>query len=694
MHICIEAFRKMHFLYPAFLFALVSLAIPVLIHLFNFRRYQKVYFSNVQFLKEIREQQSSRRNLKERLILAARLLALFFLVLAFARPYIPGAHVANVGAQKEISIFIDNSYSMETLNREGSLLDEAKRRAKEIAAAYSINDRFQLLTQDFEGKHQRLLSRDEFDDAVDFVKISPRTRSLQQIVNRQQSLLNTQASAAKAIFIISDFQKNSIGNQPVKVQDGISTNLVQLTANTQANVAVDSVWLLNAIHRPGEIEKLIVRLQNFAGENSVKIPLKLTINGVQKALGGFTVNARSAQNDTLTFSGLQPGWQRGKISLQDNPVIFDNDFYFTFNVKDKMPLLLIDGGTPNPFLSSVFNSDPFFAVRHAPEGNIDYATLNTYPLIVISDVRSVTGGVAQQLKNYVSKGGTLCVFPPADADLPAYTSFLQSLNAAYPEKLVTENLKVSQLNLQNPVFKSIFEEFPQNPDLPVVKKYYKLSNSGSGLESLMQITGGDQFWASYKSGRGKVFVSAVPLDDNFSNLQRHALFVPAMFRIALLSGNEQGLFYSLGHDETMEIPPVQTSEKQLLKLTKGSTSIIPDVRQQEGSTTLYASDQLQETGIYDLKKQDSTVSVMAFNDNRSESDLSYYTPSELGKLVPQANEILQGGKGSLKNKVGETNFGIQLWKLCIILALLFLAAEILLVKFFKVDQTSILQPAT
>src|ERR1700744_256367 len=506
----------MHFLYPAFLFALVSLAIPVLIHLFNFRKYQKVYFSNVQFLKEIREQQSSRRNLKERLILAARLLALFFLVMAFARPYIPGQNGASSGTQNAISIFLDNSYSMQTLNREGSLLDEAKRRAKEIASAYSINDRFQLLTQDFEGKHQRLLSRDEFNDAVDFVKISPRSRSLQQIVNRQQSLLNTQASAAKAIFIISDFQKNIIGNQPVKVQDGVSMNLVQLTANTQANVAVDSVWLLNAIHRPGETEKLVVRLQNFAGENSVKIPLKLSINGVQKALGGFTVNARSAQNDTLTFSSLQPGWQKGEITLQDNPVIFDNDFYFTFNVKDKMPLLLIDGGTPNQFLSSVFASDPFFAVRHAPDGNIDYATLNTYPLIVISDVRTVSAGVAQQLKSYVSKGGTLCVFPPADADLPAYTSFLQSLNAAYPEKLVTENLKVSQLNLQNPVFKNIFEEFPQNPDLPVVKKYYKLSNSGNGLESLMQITGGDQFWASYKSGKGKVYVSAVPLDDNFS----------------------------------------------------------------------------------------------------------------------------------------------------------------------------------
>jgi hypothetical protein len=97
----------MHFLYPAFLFALLSLAIPVLVHLFNFRRYQKVYFSNVQFLKEIQEQQSSRRNLKERLILAARLLALFFLVLAFARPFISNTNNTKAGArQRIVSVFI------------------------------------------------------------------------------------------------------------------------------------------------------------------------------------------------------------------------------------------------------------------------------------------------------------------------------------------------------------------------------------------------------------------------------------------------------------------------------------------------------------------------------------------------------------------------------------------------------------
>jgi len=338
----------MHFLYPAFLFALFSLAIPVLIHLFNFRRYQKVYFSNVQFLKEVQERQSSRRNLKERVILAARLLALFFLVLAFAKPYIPGQHAADAGKQQAVSIFVDNSYSMETINREGSLLDEAKRKAKEVASAYSINDRFQVLTQDFEGKHQRFLSRDEFNDAVDAVKISPESRNLQQIISRQQHLLDMHREGLRSLYVISDFQKNMSDNEPVKADTGVRINLVRLTADILPNVAVDSVALLSAIHRPGDGEKLVVRLHNYADETAEKIPLKLLINGTQKALGSYTIKARSVQYDTLTFSGLQAGWQRAEIALQDNPVTFDNQFYFSFNVKQQMPVLLIDGGTPIP----------------------------------------------------------------------------------------------------------------------------------------------------------------------------------------------------------------------------------------------------------------------------------------------------------------------------------------------------------
>src|SRR5476651_2511732 len=106
----------MQFIYPAFIFGLLSLAIPFIIHLFHFRRYQKVYFSNVQFLKNIQQKQSSRKNLKRRLILASRMLALMFLVLAFSKPFIPSGHAQTSNKQHTVSVFIDNSYSMQTVN--------------------------------------------------------------------------------------------------------------------------------------------------------------------------------------------------------------------------------------------------------------------------------------------------------------------------------------------------------------------------------------------------------------------------------------------------------------------------------------------------------------------------------------------------------------------------------------------------
>ena len=80
---------RMKFLHPEILWGLSALSIPILVHLFNFRRFKKVQFSNVAFLKDIRQETQSKRILRHLLILAARMLAIACLVLAFAQPYIP-----------------------------------------------------------------------------------------------------------------------------------------------------------------------------------------------------------------------------------------------------------------------------------------------------------------------------------------------------------------------------------------------------------------------------------------------------------------------------------------------------------------------------------------------------------------------------------------------------------------------------
>ncbi|MCE3281230.1 MAG: hypothetical protein K0S44_3421 [Bacteroidetes bacterium] len=119
----------MSFIYPAFLFALSAIAIPIIIHLFNFRKYKTVYFSNVRFLKEVKQETQAKSKLKHLLVLLARILFILFLVLAFAQPFIPVQNSKVVPGNKAISIFIDNSFSMDAVNKNGTLLDEAKKRA-------------------------------------------------------------------------------------------------------------------------------------------------------------------------------------------------------------------------------------------------------------------------------------------------------------------------------------------------------------------------------------------------------------------------------------------------------------------------------------------------------------------------------------------------------------------------------------
>ena len=158
----------MQFLYPSFLWTLLALAIPIIIHLFYFRRFKRVYFTNVKFLKEVKEETSARRKVRNLLVLLSRMFAIAMLVFAFAQPFIPQNTEVQKG-DKSVSVFIDNSFSMNALSEDVPLIEKAKQRAREVVNAYSVEDRFQILTNEFEGRHQRLVSKEDALALIDEV---------------------------------------------------------------------------------------------------------------------------------------------------------------------------------------------------------------------------------------------------------------------------------------------------------------------------------------------------------------------------------------------------------------------------------------------------------------------------------------------------------------------------------------------
>ena len=673
----------MNFLYPGFLFALLSVAIPVIIHLFNFRKFKKVYFSNVQLLKEVEQQNSSKEKLKNLLILLSRILAIIFLVLAFAQPYIPLNNQKTTAVNNSVSIYIDNSYSMEAINKDGSLLDEAKRRAKELIKGFGINDRFQLLTNDFEGKHQRLLNKEEFLKALDDVKISASNRNLQQILNRQGNILTSAAN--KYSFLISDFQKNIASVKKLETKTDIQYSFLKLNATALPNVGVDSVWTLSPNHQPGANEKLVVQIKNYSEEEAVNIPLKLAINNQQKGLSSVTIPAGKTIKDTLSFSGLKSGWQKGVISIKDFPVTFDDSLSFSFKVDESLPVLSINGPNAGSYIKALFGADKYYKLTENSESNINYNSLSNFGLIVLNGLSNPSSGLAQQLKTYLTSGGSVVIFPDLDSDIKVYNSFLGALSLPQIQNLNNTASKVDQIDLQHPIFKTVFEEIPKNLDLPTVNRYYDFAeNNASNKENIMSLPGGKLFFSKYGIGSGQVYLSATGLNANDGNFARHPVFVPLMYRLTLNSGLDDALYYNLGNDRALASKQLTLGKNQTLKLTAKNFEIIPEVRQAGGKTLIYTADQIKLPGFYNLNLADSLIGVYSFNIGRTESDMHYLSKTELDELAEKSNlKIYDTDKDAVKLIAGSNKIGQTLWKLCLILSLIFIAAEILLIRFFN-----------
>ena len=257
----------MSFVYPQLLWGLLALLIPIIIHLFHFRRFKKVYFSNVKLLKEIKEEKSARNKVKNFLVLLSRLLAFAFLIFAFAQPFISKNDSVKSG-KKYVSIFIDNSYSMMAATEDVPLLDKTKRRAEEIVSAYGPSDQFQILTHELRGSQQRWINKDNVCNAIEEIELSPEVSPLSSVhlVQRQTAPVDDN----HIVYILSDFQK-SITNLELEKDTTMEINLIPMQAIKERNISIDSAWFESVVPSINQNNRLYVKVTNHSDEKQSDI---------------------------------------------------------------------------------------------------------------------------------------------------------------------------------------------------------------------------------------------------------------------------------------------------------------------------------------------------------------------------------------------------------------------------------------
>jgi len=688
----------MQFVHPLFLFAFASLAIPVIIHLFNFRRFKKVYFTNVRFLDEIQQETKRQSELKQIIILLDRLLTISALIVAFAQPYIPGSLFQKKSAgQTAISIYIDNSFSMEAMATQGRLIDIAKSKAVEIASLYQKSDVFQLMTNDYEGKHQYFVSKEEFGKLVEEVQPSPKARKLSEIITRQKELLSSQSLKNREAFLISDFQKQFADFSAIHPDTNASWFLVPVTYGKRNNLYIDSVFFESPVHQPDQQVKLKIRIRNASEENLEKIPVKLRINNIQKALASISVPAESSDEVILPFTENLSGIQNGMLELTDYPVTYDDLFYFSYPILPSIPVLTINGIKENQYLHMIFGTDSAFRYFSTSDKNVNYSSIPGYPLVILNGLDQLSSGLRKELSKYILDGGNIIIFPPEQIESDAYDDFLAPLHAPVFLNPDTNQQRVSGIALESDVFSDIFEKnaegkisLQENADFPSVLKHYTFRKViNSNLEILMKLQNGHAFLVKSTAGKGKIYLFASPLDEKWTNFPRHLLFLPTLYKIALLSLPSPQLYYNLGNELGIELTSDSLNEKKMLSIKKndGDFEMIPEIRMLASRISLFLHDQIKEPGWYTVFDEKTKMAGLAFNYDRHESDLKCLTVKEIHEQMRrfQAKNVflLEEKKVSIATQIKEINQGTPIWKYFIILALIFLAVEILLLRLLK-----------
>ncbi|HTB05458.1 MAG TPA: BatA domain-containing protein [Bacteroidia bacterium] len=684
----------MNFLFPSFLYALSAVSIPILIHLFNFRRYKRLYFSNVRFLQEVVQESRSRSRLKHWLVLLCRILIIAFLVFAFAQPFIPNKSGNITAGNKAVSIFIDNSFSMNAINQNGTLLEDAKTKAIQIAQSLNAADKIQLVSQDFDEAQERWLNKDEFIEELKGLKISPYSRQLSEILQRQQENLEHSESPVKEDFIISDFQKSVSEIPNFHASADINTDLVPETAETKKNISVDTCWFNSPVHIPGKTEQLSVKLTNYSTVAVSNSPVKLFLNGEEKAMSSFNIDPMTSVTITLSFIPGQKPIQQGEIKISDYPINFDDNLYFSFRLSSRIPVLWIhpDSLSKNVFIRALYGKDSLFTLQEAAANHLDYSTLPSYRLLILDNIRSVTSGMSQEINKYISQGGNILIIPPSQGiDQLSYQNFLSYMDCSYYERLDTAHLKVDKLNYESIIYSDVFEKKQHpNMDLPIVSKHYVISHTTKALsENIMKMDNGNDFLDLFHYNKGNIYLLAVSLTDEFSNFQKHAIFVPTLYNIGLYSSPNTSLYYTLGNIQPIEAPSISLPQNVFFKIeaTKDTLSVLPERRIINDNVFLFLHNQITQAGNYKLMAGDSLVSGISFNYNRKESDMSYLTPADIETLCERAGmknvSVLPSSSASLPSLLTEVNRGKYYWKYCVLLALLFLALEEVILRLWK-----------
>lgn len=655
-------------MFPLFLLAGLTIAIPILIHLFNLRRYKTVYFPNTRFLKNIQLHSQKQSQLRYKWLLALRILFLLFLVLAFAQPFFQDKNQKKTTDRLQV-IYIDNSSSMSVKKGARTLLDIAKESARKQLQQTAPGSRFILLTNDKPVSYQPMPAEKAIA-ALNGIDISAVSKSSSQIFSTVQGLAESDAKSGADVYYYSDFQQSSFS--PVPSSNNIHFYGVPVRAEAIQNVFIDTAFLAAPVLQTGQSNQLIVK-SKLIGKQPEEMPvLQLSVNGQVKNAASLNFAAKNESTDTLSFQVNGAGWQKIMLTVNDAAVRFDDTFRITARSAASFSVLALNENQPNPFIQAAFKAyNGFRLEQRSLNENDDW---KQYNLIILNGITRLNETLVKQIISALQNGQSICIFPGKTPDVKSLNEGLDKISDIRITGIDTATQTASSLQQGSELVRDLFERIPENVQLPVANWHYIIeAGLSANQQSVLSFRNGDPFLAQYTPSRGKLYLLATSADLQAGNFTGSYFFVPFLYQMTTQSKSGDIFAITAGKPQPVYLSINNTGERNMVHLFADGMDLIPPQRPSGAGLDIFIGEVVQQPGFYNLSAEGIDTTVIALNQDRLESQLTLWDMNQLKSQWKGGNIHWANSSSVTAEDKNGTSF--PLWKVCTILALLMLAAE-------------------
>ncbi len=512
---------NLSFLYPAFLAGAAAIALPIILHLLRRDVAPDVPFTAVRLLRRSPVERVHNRRLKDLLLLAARVIALLLLAVAFARPYVQGAVPAPVRV-----VAIDRSYSMGGPGR----FDRARALARaavdeapggERVAVVAFDDRADVLAAPG--------SKADARAALDRLAIGFGTTRYPALFEKT---LEIAAGAGGRLVIVTDLQPSgwSADGRPA-VPGGWDVDIRDVGA-LPANLSVVAAAV--------EPASIVATIRN-AGQSARSGRVRAAVDDLEVSSADFTVGA--GETAAVRMAQKAPAGGALRVSIEDpDGLPADDARYLVLGAQGAARALVVTaGGESGLFLSRALETsrgETVDVVANARLASMTSGELSGYSMIALLSTRGLDRKSRETMAAHVRGGAGLFVAAASEVD-PSVLASMTDWKPALSVVDEAQNVTLAATDVRHPIVRPL-GALAANLGQIRFERSWRVAPDGWSV--VARFSSGSPALLERSLGAGRVVLFASDVDRRWNDFPLHPAFVPFAIETAryLTAGSPNG----------------------------------------------------------------------------------------------------------------------------------------------------------